>query len=279
MSLALKVLTYYMIRPWKAAKYKLELKNLAHPKTGLYFPYKKVKKLPPVTAGYDEEKGLPYVVHQDKRLYFPASYSVESASAMYINLVEDENILGGGYRQKSPHQYESEIFRVADGDVLFDVGCAEALFALDKIDCVQKAYLIEFDSFWIDSLRATFEPYQSKVQIVEKLVTNEDSETTVTLSTLLTDADATSSFVKMDIEGYETTVIQDSLEFLSQYKRSIKLACCTYHKERDAEVLKDLFSSIGYQTESSDGYMLFLGDVFRPPYFRKGIIRATKQDG
>ena len=68
----------------------------------------------------------------------------------------------------------------------------------------------------------------------------------------------------MDIEGAEESVTQSNK------------GCCTYHKAHHAEILSSLLDDMGYSFEFSNGYMLFPWDKHqKPPYFRKGLIRAT----
>lgn len=242
------------------------------------FPYEQLKELEAVECGYDRQLRMPYVIHNKKRLYFPKDYSVEKAEQKYRHYIEKENLLGDNYTKKMPHCYQSEQFMVNEGDVFVDVGAAEGLVALDVIDRVSKVYIIESERCWIKALRATFEPYKEKCVIIQKLVTDHDGRNCVTLEHLLKDETAHPVFVKMDIEGYEKRVIGSSKDFLSQ-RENIKLACCTYHFENDAQVLADLFGQMGYHYEFSDGWMLFsLYDksLLKPPFFRHGIIRAWK---
>lgn len=273
-----EIMMYYDVHSKESEQYKEELDFIA--KNGLsIFPYRKTKTLPYAETGFDNGLSMPWVLHNNKKLYFPSSFSKEQAEFTYKNFIENENILGGNYRTKSPHQYQSETFKIEDGDVLVDVGCAEGLVALDAIEKVKKVYLIESDLKWIDALSATFAPYKDKVVIVNKLIADSDDsvKNTITLSSLLKEEKDSSIFIKMDIEGYETVVIRSSMDFL-QNNNSIKLACCTYHKAGDEDSLKNMFESYGYKTEFSDGYMLFWYDYsIKPPYFRKGVIRAWKQ--
>ena len=78
----------------------------------------------------------------------------------------------------------------------------------------------------------------------------------------------------MDIEGYEHLVIKSSVKFLSGTK-NVKIACCTYHRSSDFDEISTMLKDNGFSIEASDGYMIFpLGDELKPPYFRKGILRA-----
>ena len=242
------------------------------------FPYEQLKRSEPFECGYDRRHGMPYVIHNGKKLYFPKDFSVERTEKNYRKYIETENLLGGNYTKKMPHCYQSERFKVNVGDVFVDVGAAEGLVALDVIDKVSKVYIIESERRWLKALKATFEPYKEKCVIVQKLVTDHDGRNSVTLERLLKNEVDHQIFVKMDIEGYEKKVLGASKEFLSQ-RENIRLSCCTYHFEDDAQTLADLFEQLGYHYEFSDGWMLFDKydkSLLKPPFFRHGVIRAWK---
>ena len=58
---------------------------------------------------------------------------------------------------------------------------------------------------------------------------------------------------------------------------NIKIACCTYHRQDDADTIEKIYNEIGFHYEYSDGYILFsLDPNQKPPYFRHGIIRGWK---
>ena len=228
-----------------------------------------------VESARDKALKLPYVMHRGKRLYFPRNYSIEQAKEAYTGYICGDRLLGKG-DDIAPHQYQSEKYCVGEGDVVVDVGCAEALFSLDVIDQVSKVYLIERDSIWKAPLKATFAPYKDKVVFVQKLASDKDGRSTVALSSLLRDETSSPLFIKMDIEGYEPKVVRSLLPLLKE-RDDITLSCCTYHNNEDAETLEQLFHEAGYQFEYSKGYMLFARydqPVF--PYFRHGVIRANK---
>lgn len=228
-----------------------------------------------VEAAMDGARRMPYVMHNGKRLYYPKSYTVAEAIHAYHNIVDSDGILGTS-SPGTPHQYQDETYRLNDGDVVVDVGCAEALFALDNIERVSKAILIECNAEWLTALRATFAPYSDKVEIVNRLVTNHDSRSTIRLSTLL-QGETRPVFIKMDIEGYEVATVQSAAQFLSGMA-NVTLACCTYHNSADGEQLAAIFDAIGYEHRFSDGYMIFARyDQPRFPFFRHAVIRARKR--
>lgn len=224
-----------------------------------------------VQCGMNE--GYPYVLHRDKRLYFPSSWSLERACSFYQNYIENERITNT--KNDYPHQYQTENFKIEPNDVVVDLGCAEALLVLDVIDKVSKAYLVECESEWEIPLKMTFKDYNRKVVYVNKYISNFCSNKTITLSELLKD-ETSPLFIKMDIEGAEVDVLSGSKEFLSTRKK-VKIACCTYHRVSDAATIGKLLSEIGYSCSLSHGFVLtsFL-DRVGIPTLRKGVIRAIK---
>lgn len=266
---------YYAIHENLSTEYANELKYLQSRKVLDMIPYEQQKKIAePIQAEFDSKKKLPFVVHNGKRLYFPKHWSLDESKSQYQYFVERENLLGGNYTSKAPHQYQTKIFQIESGDVLLDVGCAEGLVALDVIEKVKRAILFESDPIWEAPLKATFEPYKDKVKIINKWVSDIDNETSVTLRTSTQGLEKETFFVKMDIEGAEELVVKGNSDFFKN--RKVKAACCTYHKYNHFEILNETFMKWGYSTEPSDGYILcFMDNVFAPPYFRKGLIRAT----
>ena len=241
-----------------------------------FFPYKVIKNVPYFDSGYDEDLKLPYVCHKRKKLYFPHSYSLNECTEMYKSYIGEECLLGGQYRENQPHQYITESFSVEEGDVLVDVGCAEALLSLDNIEIVSKVYLFEANQEWMPALKATFKEYMDKVVIINKFVSDKDSDHAITLKTALKNERAKSLFIKMDIEGAEVEVLNGSRDYLTK-RNKVKIACCTYHKQNDAENVTRILSEMGYSYEFSDGYMFVYDDAnIKYPYFRKGLVRARK---
>lgn len=268
-----KVLQYYEHHP--SAEFESEISYLKKNGSITPFPYKQIKPIGSIEGGFDDNNQMAYILHQNKKLFFPEGWSLEGARQVYANYIAIENILGGGYSERSPHQYLTETFKIEEDDVVIDVGAAEGLFLLDVIDKVKRGYLFEPDPGWLLPLKATFKPYMHKVVIIEKHAANDDSVRETKLDSCV-EADADNVFIKMDVEGYEQQVLSGAENLLMQ-KKDVKVACCTYHKNDDAQHLKNFFEQKGFQTEFSDGYVLFPYDEqIKPPYFRRGMIRAFK---
>jgi hypothetical protein len=238
------------------------------------FPYDRTgKESEPIKSGFDKEKKMPFVIHKDKRVYFPKNYSIEQAKNDYLNYIVVENIFDGKFNEKNPHQYITGSFSVKEGDIVLDIGGSEGLFLLDSIDKIKKGYIFEPDKAWNEPLKATFEPYMEKVEIINKFASDKDSSDEITIDSCLKN-ESGNIFMKIDVEGYESPVLNGSLTVLKR-KYDIRVACCTYHRQDDADQFDKLFKDLGYSTEFSEGYMLFYFDrQIKPPYFRKGLIRA-----
>ena len=270
----LNLLDYYGRHQEEAKTYQKELNYIQHHGEYCNFPYKSVSMPESVEYGFDQEVQMPYVVHQNKKLYFKQDQLPEEALGLYKNYLQTERLLGTDDIDDAPHQYQSPRVKVADGDVVFDIGAAEGLFALEQIEKASHVVIVESDPDWIKPLRLTFAPYGDKVTIVRKFVSATDTDTTISLEKLLSNVEYDSAFVKMDIEGYELQSLIPAEKVLRQ-KNSTKLSIASYHKQHDAEMMKSFFDNIGYYSEFSNGYMLFhLYDTPAPPYFRQGIIRG-----
>lgn len=240
------------------------------------FPYPPTEKqLQEFESGYDFSRKLPYVVHNSKRLYFHKGFTVEAAQNAYKSYIGSENILGGGYRTKCPHQYQSKSHFVKEGDTFFDVGSAEGLFLLDVIDKVEKGYLIDPSEQWREALLATFAPYMDKVEIITKYASDTLSSKEVSIDSCIKGTE-NGLYIKIDVEGFEKKVLLGASKVLKS-DIDVRVACCTYHRQNDAKELSALLKDMGYEIEFSDGYMLFFYDKnISSPYFRKGLLRAFR---
>lgn len=219
----------------------------------------------------DDSKDLPYVIHEGKRLYFTRSYRKRTIQYSYCGLLTEQDF-------GSPHCYLGEGFNIQENDVLLDVGSAEGILSLQFIEKVKYVVLFERDPQWVEALEATFEPWKEKVTIVRKFVSNLNDDENITLDSYLADKDHVPSVIKIDVEGAEKKVLEGMTETMNI--PGLKIAICTYHHEQDYSTLSGLLVQSGFSCQPSKGMMLFLNDMesMRPPYFRKGLIRAKKQN-
>jgi hypothetical protein len=211
----------------------------------------------------DNELKLPFVIHNNKRLYFPLSYSIAKIQKLYRSLIIEQDIY-------SPHRYVNS-YNELKRRVLLDIGSAEGNFALDTIGFVDHAYLFECEEEWQAPLRATFSPWKEKVTIIKKYISDVSNETNVTIDEFLIDKSKDNLFIKMDIEGAEQSAIKGAMDTLKCGK-NIHLAVCTYHRKDDPEIISKTLSSLGYTFEFTNGL------IYWQKRLSKGVIRCHNQN-
>ena len=217
----------------------------------------------------DKDKGLKYVLMDGKKLYFKKRWGRKKIQNLYNLLSKEQDI-------RSPHRYLTREFEFNDGEILIDVGAAEGNFALSVVEKASRIILFEADKEWIEPLNATFEPWKDKVEIVNKYVSNISDSTNTKLDDFLKIENERETFIKIDVEGAESRLLDGCKNFLAKQK-PLKVAICTYHKQNDEKEFTSILNNYGFRTAHSDGYMLFYYDKqMTAPYFRRGIIRAEK---
>lgn len=242
------------------------------------FPYEKVRDFPKVEVCFDGNKKLPFVVHDGKRLYYPAAWGTGTITYNYINSIAVEGILGGGCLAKSPHNYLDARFPVGEGAVVCDFGAAEGLVGLHLAERASRIVIGECDEKWFAPLKATFEPYSDKTVFVTKplgMGGGGGDCLRILAETAVDSGSDTPFFLKFDIEGAECFAIREAEAFFKSHG-NVTVACAAYHRQDDGSQLERLFNGWGYETAFSDGAMLVLPDRLVPPYFRPGVIYARK---
>ncbi len=266
-SLRDNILTYYEANNDDEIK---EVVNYLQNNSVSVFPYNFVKKYKKenIEVYFDQSKGLRYVVHQNKRLYFKRNMTDKAVKNLYYGLLLDQD-------KSSPHLYLTDTFNLDENDVVADIGAAEGNFSLSVIESVKKIYLFEPNEEWIAPLRATFEPWKDKVVIINKFVTDFESESTISMNNFYK-ANPDITFFKVDIEGEEQNFL-NSCESILQQNIDLKIAICTYHKQGDEKAFIKQLKSHGFTTQISKGYMIYIYDKnLDVPYLRRGLIRAQK---
>lgn len=219
----------------------------------------------------DTDHSLYYVQHNNKRMYLSREFSDEEQVKMYYrSLCIEQDI-------SSPHRYQTDKFHVSEGDVVLDVGVAEGNFALDVIDIVDKIYLIESDKRWIEALQYTFAPFMNKVELIHGFV-GMDEPMEVSIDSILHRHKV--DFIKMDIEGCEVKALMGAKQVLKE--NDLKLAICAYHNPEDEGSIKKILEEMGYRTEVSAKYMVFIPDRLYEKEesdleFVRGLVRGYKE--
>lgn len=232
-----------------------------------------------VPTYYDSALEMIYIVENDKKIYFKRGATKEQVLACYNGMAFEQDDL-------SPHRYlTSELrmmgtlpsdaltsgFTVNKGDVVVDLGVGEGNFSFSVADLVSKLYLFECDPEWVRALEATFRDYNDKVTIVSKYVSDIDDENNISLDTYF-GPNSIVNFIKADIEGYERKALLGMRKLLAR-NTDIRAAICAYHHPADAVDFEEFFRKMGFETSFTKGYLW----IPRPPFFRKGVLRATKK--
>ena len=217
---------------------------------------------------YDREKGMRYVMQDGNRLYFKKRWGERRIKRAYSDLLREQDI-------NSPHRYLSDSFTIVKDDVIADIGAAEGNFSLSVIDKIRKVYLFEYDREWVEALKATFAPWSHKVEIINKYVSDSDNESHVRFDTFFRKKrDIT--FLKIDVDGAEEIVLKSCYEVFKS-PAPVKIALCTYHKNKDEKEFTLLLENYGFNITPSKGYMIHYYDKkMEAPYLRRGLIRAVR---
>ncbi len=216
----------------------------------------------------DIRKGLRYVILYGKKLYFKKRWSKKRIRKSFNELSKEQY-------PRCPHCYINDNFRVDKGDVIVDIGAAEGNFALSHIESASRVILFESDKEWLEPLNATFEPWKDKVVIVNKFVGDVCNSKCATLDSFF-QPDEKISVLKIDVEGAESKLF-DGCKRILQESRFLKVAVCTYHKPQDEKEFTELLTQYGFETSHSEGFMLLVTDKkIKPPYLRRGLVRAIK---
>ena len=235
------------------------------------FPYNFSKKYDSknIIVYTDNESSLKYVLHDNKRLYFRKDWNEDKIKIYYNSLLIEQDT-------NSPHRYEYKNFMVSNDDVVIDAGVAEGNFALSIVEKVQKLYLFEADQDWIPILKETFKPWEDKVFIINKYVSNIQDEYSICLDDYFNKNRI--NFIKADVEGAELKLLEGGRKLISEQKQ-LKIVICTYHKQNDAEEINNELLEYGFHTEFSKGYMIYESWIEgkKPEFYvRKGLVRGMK---
>jgi hypothetical protein len=216
----------------------------------------------------DENIGYPYVLVNAGRVYFPKeSKEADIQSEVATALMEQD--------EKSPHRYLSENTKLKPDDVAVLVGASDGIFCLNIVNRIRKAYLFEPDDRWEIPLKYTFAPYNGKVEVVKKFISSIDKDDKISLDTFFSKRGECVNYIQADIEGGEKDLLIGARNLLKN--RNMQLSICCYHREKDEKELSEMLLRHGFRVEYSAGYMLMWMQVpCRKPFFRKGIIYASK---
>lgn len=268
-----KINLYFKLFPKKMAAFEAEINYLNQhswidKSVTMVWPYPFIKSYEAknIEVFKDAQNGLFYVLQNGRKLYYSRKYNtVEAVQKSYNSLMVEQN-------PDSPHLYLKEGFQVNEGDFVVDIGAAEGNFSLDVVETAGKIVIIEAEAHWIEALKATFEPWKDKVEIIHKYISDIDDDRCATLKSIV--GEKSIDFLKLDVEGAEMSILRSSADLLSR-KQIRKLAVCTYHKKNDEHDFSRLLKGYGYDISQTTGFMLFIYGKLTPPFFRKVLIQAV----
>ena len=234
------------------------------------FPYNFIFKYKEqeIEVHFDEYINLKFVyLNKTKKLFFKKRWSKSRIRKAFNQLLIEQDPL-------SPHRYLTKDFNVNENSIVADIGCAEANFSLDIIDKVKHIYLFEANNIWDKPLKSTFEKYKDKVTIVNKKLSNYDSDYTIDADKFFKEKEI--NFLKIDVDGNEEEVMSGLTNTIEK-STQMQIALCTYHAQNDYIKYSEYFKKHNYKVEVSNGYTVFLWDKnLTFPYLRRGLIRAKK---
>ncbi|GHV21192.1 hypothetical protein FACS1894174_04270 [Bacteroidia bacterium] len=266
-----KILTYYGKNPPDTSdKGKIDALDFLKANRITYFPYNFTLKYHPdnFEIFFDSEKQMYYVLYENQsRLYLKKKYTEKEAREYYHSIRIEQDV-------NSPHRYMSSDFYVSENDVVADVGGAEGIFALDSLHRnASKAYIFEPDNEWLEPLKATFEPWKDRVEIIQKFVSDRNDDKNISLDSFFS-GKKLPDMVKLDVEGMERSVFAGAKKILDHSPQ--KIATCTYHRHNDDVEFPKMLADKGYKTFVSPNYMLTIDDNLRAPFFRRGLVFGIK---
>ncbi|MCI9141230.1 MAG: FkbM family methyltransferase [Lachnospiraceae bacterium] len=222
------------------------------------------------TVYLDRVENLPYILFEDKRMYFPYNYKFQEYNGRKV--VTD---ITAEQQWSSPHLYIRGDIKIERGDVIADAGVQEGNFALRYIEKVSKAYLFECNKVWIKPLQKTFEKFKDKVILNNSFLGQFHGGMYSNLDTVIK---GKLDFLKMDIEGAEVEALLGGKRVL--LNNNVKCAICSYHKSEQQTAIEAILRYYGYETCVSDGYMVFYKDknIYTSLDFRRGIVYAKKKE-
>jgi len=233
------------------------------------YPFSSDYSTESIEVHFNESNGLHFVIHEGKKLYFKRRWSKKRIKRGYSNLQREQD-------SRSPHRYLEGDFDVSSYDVIADVGAAEGNFSLSVIDHARKIYIFEYNHDWIEALKATFEPWMDKIEIIEKKVSDINDKYHITLDSFFREHNDI-TFLKIDVDGAEEKVLHSSKNLLDS-RRPLKVALCTYHRNDDEATFTRILNNKGFRVSPSRGYMVYYFDKkMKAPYLRRGLLRAVRE--
>ena len=219
-----------------------------------------------VVVHEDDSSGYPWAEIDGHRVYFPKEMAPGAVrSAVNSALVEQDAL--------SPHCYRAEHFTFRNEGAAVLIGASDGIYCLSIMDHFSSVYLFEADPKWLAPLTMTFAPWGDKVKIVQKFVSDQDTEQEITFAASIGDR---ITYLQADVEGAEKRLLTGARQMLAR-ESGLKLSLCCYHRHNDRVDLGDIVTKHGFSVSFSRGYLIMWMQVpLRKPYLRRGVLHAEK---
>ena len=222
---------------------------------------------------WDNKYNMPYVLFTtiddyQRKMYYPRNYPfiLKHGHQYVADLLYEQS-------GESPHLYVQGKHIINDGDVIVDAGVCEGNFILKYINLLSKAYLFEMDPLWQEAISRTFSDEVDKVTVINRSISNRTGGSSIRIDDVI---DRKIDFLKMDIEGAEIEGLLGAEKVLQE--SNAKCSICSYHRFGDELVIRNILGRYGYNTSTTQGYMVFTidPDIFYHLDFRRGIVYGEK---
>ncbi|MDR2593216.1 MAG: FkbM family methyltransferase [Fibromonadaceae bacterium] len=251
-----------------------------------------------ISKNFSIGKGeLWFAEYNKMRLYFPDSVWYHSGKNNYDYILHEMSVTGMEMDLLSPHRYvtkenkmwgtmdrnenkipEEPRFCIEKGDIVLDIGASIGNFARSIVETAGHIYLFESDSSFNKALELTFKDFKDKVTIVNKFISDVDTENSVRLDTFFKNKQV--NFIKADLEGSEQKMLNGGKNLFTE-RTNIKCAITTYHKPEDAQNFKNFFENLDYETKFTNGFLFVPANNnwLHSSFLRKAVIRVFKSEG
>ncbi len=224
---------------------------------------------------FDPKQQMRFLYEKGRRLYFPDQYDEDSILNLFRSLKREQDL-------KSPHRYldNTDIAWMQKQQengrkiLLLEIGAMEGMFSLELIDRMDEVVIFEGDAKWAGALKNTFMPWNEKVKIVNRYVSDYSDKLHICIDDYYkNELQNTCVIVKMDIEGDERYALEGMRKILGRASQFM-LFVCVYHKKDDECVVRNMFP--GCRIRNTHGYFCFYdSEDYDEPYVRRCLLKIN----